>query len=60
MQAARAEDHPGRGRQKGEGLLRRLDVGPDPVAMLDAALQEAAKAADLELAIEDGAIFLSL
>jgi hypothetical protein len=48
------------GQKKGEGLMRRLDVGPDPVVMLDAALQEAAKAAGIELAVEDGAIFLTL
>jgi hypothetical protein len=48
------------GGKKGEGLLRRLDVGPDPVAMLDAALQEAARAAGIELTVEDGAIFLEL
>jgi hypothetical protein len=47
------------GTAKGEGLLRRLEVGPDPVAMLDAALQEAARAAGLELAIENGAIYLT-
>jgi hypothetical protein len=46
------------GPKKGEGLLRRLDVGPDPVVMLDAALQEAARSAGVELTIEDGAIFL--
>ena len=48
------------GRKKGEGLMRRLDVSPDPVVMLDAALQEAARAAGVELTVEDGAIFLSL
>ncbi len=48
------------GAKKGEGLMRRIDVGPDPVLMLDAALKEAAKAADLELTVEDGAIFLAL
>src|SRR3989442_8641921 len=46
------------GGKKGEGLMRRLDVARDPVAMLDAALQEAAKAADIELTVEDHAIFL--
>ena len=46
------------GTTKGEGLLRRLDVGPDPVVMLDAALQEAAKAAGVELSVEDGAVFI--
>lgn len=48
------------GAHKGEGLMRRLDVSRDPVAMLDAALQEAAKTAGVELSIEDGAIFLTL
>ncbi len=33
------------GTKKGEGLMRRLDVSRDPIVMLDAALQEAAKAA---------------
>jgi hypothetical protein len=47
------------GEKKGEGLMRRLDVGKDPVVMLDAALQEAAKMAGLELVIEDGAIFIN-
>ena len=48
------------GSKKGEGLMRRLDVSPDPVVMLDAALQEAAQSAGLELAIENGAIWLTL
>jgi hypothetical protein len=48
------------GGKKGEGLMRRLDVSADPVAMLDAALQEAAKAAGIELTHEDGAIFVAL
>ena len=47
------------GAKKGEGLMRRLDVGPDPVVMLDAALQEAAKSAGIELSVEDGAMFVS-
>lgn len=47
------------GTAKGEGLMRRLDVGPDPVAMLDAALQEAARAAGVQLTIEEGAIYLT-
>ncbi len=41
------------GAKKGEGLMRRLDVSRDPVAMLNAALQEAAKAAGVELRITD-------
>jgi hypothetical protein len=48
------------GAKKGEGLMRRLDVSPDPIIMLKAALQEAAKAAGLELMVEDGAIFCEL
>lgn len=48
------------GAKKGEGLMRRLDVSPDPVVMLDAALQEAAQAAGIGLTVENGAIFLSL
>jgi len=46
------------GTRKGDGLMRRLDVSSDPVVMLDAALQEAAKAAGVELRVEDGAIFI--
>lgn len=48
------------GTKKGEGLMRRLDVSPDPVVMLDAALQEAAQSAGLELSVEDGAVWLTL
>ena len=48
------------GAKKGEGLMRRLEVSMDPVAMLNAALQEAAKAAGIELTVEDGAIFCAL
>src|ERR1700691_623149 len=47
------------GTKKGEGLMRRLDVGKDPVAMLDAALQEAAKAAGIELKIEGTEILIA-
>jgi len=46
------------GTRKGEGLMRRLAVSADPVLMLDAALQEAAKAAGVELTVEDGAVFI--
>ena len=46
------------GPKKGEGLMRRLDISPDPVVMLGAALQEAAKAAGIELTVENGSIFL--
>jgi hypothetical protein len=48
------------GTKKGEGLMRRLAVSSDPVVMLDAALQEAAKAAGVELTVEDGAIYVAL
>jgi hypothetical protein len=47
------------GAAKGEGLMRRLAVSPDPVAMLDAALQEAARNAGVELTVADGGIYLS-
>jgi hypothetical protein len=47
------------GTAKGEGLMRRLVVSRDPIAMLDAALQEAARAAGIELSVEDGGIYLS-
>lgn len=48
------------GAKKGEGLMRRLDVSKDPVVMLDAALQEAAKAAGVELAVENGSLFITI
>ena len=48
------------GTKKGEGLMRRIDVSADPTVMLSAALQEAAKAAGIELKVEDGAIFCAL
>ena len=48
------------GAKKGECLMRRIDVSADPAVMLNAALQEAAKAAGIELLVEDGAIFCSL
>ena len=48
------------GAKKGEGLMRRIDVSADPTIMLNAALQEAAKAAGIELTVEDGAIFFAL
>ncbi len=48
------------GTKKGDGLMRRLDVSPDPVVMLDAALQEAAKNAGVGLSVESGAIYLDL
>jgi hypothetical protein len=47
------------GTKKGEGLMRRLDVSKDPVVMLNTALQEAAKAAGVELKITDTEILVT-
>jgi hypothetical protein len=47
------------GTKKGEGLMRRLEVSKDPVVMLRAALEEAAKAAGLEIQITDTEILLA-
>jgi hypothetical protein len=47
------------GAKKGEGLMRRIEVSKDPVIMLNAALQEAAKAAGVELKITDTEIFIT-
>jgi len=46
------------GTKKGEGLMRRIDVSKDPVVMLAAALQEAAKSAGVELKVTDKEIFV--
>lgn len=48
------------GAKKGEGLMRRLAVSTDPRVMLDAALKEAAGAAEIGLTVEDGAIFIAI
>ena len=48
------------GAKKGEGLMRRLQVGPDPVAMLDAALQEAAAVAGIQLTVDGTAILIEI
>ena len=58
MQATGIEDRALSGPKKGEGLMRRLAVGPDPVVMLDAALRDAAKTAGVELTVEDGVVYL--
>lgn len=47
------------GTKKGDGLMRRLQVSKDPVVMLEAALQEAAKAAGVELQITDKEILIT-
>ena len=46
------------GDKQGEGLMRRLQVSPDPEIMLKAALEEAAKAAGVELQIADTEILI--
>lgn len=46
------------GTRKGEGLMRRIDISADPIVMLDTALQEAARAAGVQLTVEGGAILL--
>ena len=46
------------GTKKGEGLMRRLEVSKDPVAMLSAALQEAAKAAGVQLQVTETEILV--
>ncbi|HUR58466.1 MAG TPA: hypothetical protein VM029_12190 [Opitutaceae bacterium] len=47
------------GTKKGEGLMRRLQVGPDPTVMVRAALEEAAKSADVRIQITDTEILMS-
>lgn len=47
------------GEQKGDGLMRRFDLGPNVEVMLQACLKEAAKNAGLEFSVEDGDIYLA-
>jgi hypothetical protein len=47
------------GTKKGEGLMRRLEVSPDPKVMLQAALQEAAKAAGVGLQVTETEILVA-
>jgi hypothetical protein len=47
------------GTKKGDGIMRRLEVSRDPVVMLQAALQEAAKAAGVELQTNDTEILIT-
>jgi len=47
------------GEKKGEGLMRRLQVGPDPIVMLTAALQEAATNAGVGLSVADDGVYLT-
>jgi len=46
------------GDQKGEGLMRRLDHGPDEKTILRKALEDAAQDAGATLVVEDGVIYL--
>jgi hypothetical protein len=46
------------GTRNGEGLMRRLDVSRDPAKMLQAALEEAAKSAGVELRITEAEILI--
>jgi len=46
------------GEESGEGLLRRLEHGPDPRVLLEKALKEAGQGLSGELVIRDGAIIL--
>ena len=46
------------GTKKGDGLMRRLEVSRDPIVMLNAALQEAAKAAGVELQVSENEILI--
>ena len=47
------------GTKKGDGLMRRLQVSKDPTVMLNAALQDAAKAAGVELKMTDTEILIT-
>lgn len=47
-----------RGPNKGEGLMRRLQVSPDPVIMLRAALDEAGEKLGVRLIAEEGKLIL--
>ena len=48
------------GKVKGEGLLRRLEHGPDVKVILQRALAEAAAAAEVVFTEEDGGLYLEL
>lgn len=48
------------GDKKGDGLMRRLDVSSDPVVMLKAALEEAAKQAGIGINITNKEIFIEI
>lgn len=46
------------GKKRGAGLMRRLEVSKDPVVMFQAAMQEAAKDAGVEIQITDTEILV--
>jgi len=46
------------GDKKGDGLMRRIEVSRDPVAMLEAAMAEAAQAAEVAITAAEGALFI--
>ena len=46
------------GTQKGEGLMRRLALGPDPIVMLRAALDEAGQPLGVKLVAAEGKLWL--
>jgi hypothetical protein len=48
------------GTKKGEGLMRRLEVSKDPIVMLQAALQEAARGAGIELKVTETEILVQV
>ncbi len=47
------------GTKKGFGLMRRLELGPEPIVMLRAALAEAAKATGVVLELTDTEILIA-
>lgn len=47
------------GTKKGDGIMRRLQVSTDPVVMLKACLEEAAKAAGVQLQLTDSEILIA-
>jgi hypothetical protein len=48
------------GEQKGEALMRRLEHGPDPRAILRRAVEAAAEQAGARCIVEDGVIYFEL
>ena len=48
------------GEKKGEGLMRRLEHGPDVKVILRKALEEASAAAGARFSVESGTVYLEL